>query len=657
MVALSAIAVYVSHRPPAPLPASADPSRASAERARDVLQRLLGDQAPHPTGSPAQERLRERLLSELRALGLKPELQSGTSCGRFGVCGRVHNVVARLAGREPGPALLIVSHYDSVPAGPGAGDDGSGVAVALEVVRALRAGPALRNPIVLLFSDGEEFGLLGAELWASDPRNIREIGAVINLEARGSSGPSLMFETGAGNLPLLRRFSEAVARPITSSAFYAVYKRMPNDTDFSVFKARGLPGLNFAFIGNVEHYHTPLDDLGHLELTSLQHQADNALATARALADGDLRALSSRDDAVFFDLFARQTLVWPARLMLPASLAALALLVGTLIIGFWRRALAPLAFVGALFGWPLAMALCGGDWLRTRSAAAHLWRPAGAGHRQTRRRTDRLRRDCNRFRGRVRRGNRRPAPYERGLGGGGRMVDSRRRGAFVSHAGSQLSFSAACARRGIHGAHLVRNSAVVAAARRDCGALACRRGRHLVVSDLAHTAGSARSRLAGRPRLRNDRGNELARTRVRGAGRSVSLVAGHRGAGPAARSNGARAGRTALQHRCSAAIEPGAASRRRQRRFARARRHLLGPGTAAISRCGFRLRSSRPTSLAARGARLGSGGAGASLRDHAAHPRADQRRCAQAAARARALTLAAGRADRDPSRRTRLGTA
>jgi hypothetical protein len=357
LVAITALAVYLSQLPPAPLPQNADPSLASASRARDILVRLLGDQAPHPTGSAAQERVRQKLLAELGALGLKPVLQSGTSCGRWGVCARVDNVVARIAGREPGPALLLLSHYDSVPAGPGAGDDGSGVAVALEVARALLVGPGPKNPIVLLFSDGEEFGLLGAELWANDPRNLREIGAVINLEARGSSGPSLMFETGPGNLPLLGRFREAVARPLTSSAFYAVYKRMPNDTDFSVFKTRGIPGYNFAFIGNVERYHTSLDDLGHLELASLQHQADNALACARTLGSGDLRALSSRDDAVFFDLFARRTIVWPARSMLPASLGILALLVVTLAVGFRRRALAPLAFLGALFGWPLALAL------------------------------------------------------------------------------------------------------------------------------------------------------------------------------------------------------------------------------------------------------------------------------------------------------------
>ncbi|MDE2150286.1 MAG: M20/M25/M40 family metallo-hydrolase, partial [Gammaproteobacteria bacterium] len=81
------------------------------------------------------------------------------------VCGPVNDVIATLPGREDA-ALLLVAHYDSVPAGPGVGDDLSGVATMLEIARALRAGPTPQASVIFLFSDGEEEGLLGASAFA-----------------------------------------------------------------------------------------------------------------------------------------------------------------------------------------------------------------------------------------------------------------------------------------------------------------------------------------------------------------------------------------------------------------------------------------------------------------------------------------------------------
>src|SRR5688572_20581538 len=182
-------------QPPAPVPASAEPAVFSAERAHAVLARVLGDGAPHPIGSPAAAAVRERVAVELRALGIEPELYEAFACTPRGSCGMTSNLLARLPGRESGRAVLFSVHYDSVGAGAGASDDGVGVAALLEVARVLHAaGPAgrLRNPVFLLIDDGEEAGLLGAEAFARHPW-AREVGAVVNLEARGTSGPSYLF--------------------------------------------------------------------------------------------------------------------------------------------------------------------------------------------------------------------------------------------------------------------------------------------------------------------------------------------------------------------------------------------------------------------------------------------------------------------------------
>jgi hypothetical protein len=110
-----------------------------------------------------------------------------------------------------------------------------------------------------------------------------------------------------------------------NSIAYTVYNRLPNDTDFTVFKAAGAQGLNFAFIGDVVHYHTPLDNIGNASPASLQHQGENALASVTALASADLSNIPIRD-AVYFDLFQSQVIRFRASWALPVALFCIFLL-------------------------------------------------------------------------------------------------------------------------------------------------------------------------------------------------------------------------------------------------------------------------------------------------------------------------------------------
>lgn len=327
LLAAELAVVLCALAPPRPQPAAAPAAEFSAARALASLRRVLPEEVPHPVGSAANSRVRERLLAELRRLGYAPEVQRTFSCGRYGACGEVENVAARLEGERAGKAVLLLTHYDSVPAGPGAADDGAGVAALLEVARALREGPRPPRPVIFLADDGEEGGLLGAAAFLGEHPWAREVGAVVNLEARGTSGPSLMFETGEGDRWLARRLARALRRPVTSSLFASVYRLLPSDTDLSVFLPGRLPALNFAFIGEASRYHTPLDDLAHLDPRSLQHQGENALAMVRSLAAADLER-PPPGDAVFFDLFGRGVVSWPVEAAWPLAAAALLLAAG-----------------------------------------------------------------------------------------------------------------------------------------------------------------------------------------------------------------------------------------------------------------------------------------------------------------------------------------
>lgn len=309
---------------PAPKPATAPAGQFSAERATQTLRTVFGSDAPHPVGTRQHDAVLDRLAHELAAIGYRPETHRGFACTADVVCAPVTNVTADLPGDARAETLLITAHYDSVPAGPGASDDGIGMAAVLEVARAIR-GEHFGNTIRFLLTDGEEAGLIGAEATAQDPEQLHGAAAVINVEDRGTSGPSFMFETSRHNKWLIAILARALPRPSTSSLFYQVYDMLPNDTDLTVFKRLGLAGINFAAIGHVAHYHTPLDNLEHVRPSLVQDHGDHLLAMTRALANTDLRQ-GTDDNAVFFDVLSLFIIWWPQRWTMFIAVAILLVL-------------------------------------------------------------------------------------------------------------------------------------------------------------------------------------------------------------------------------------------------------------------------------------------------------------------------------------------
>src|SRR6185369_6030145 len=305
----------------------------SQQHAYATLARLLADGKPHFGGSVENAAVRGRIVAELRDAGYDPTIQTAFHCmtlHRSAGCARIENVIAVHHGTAARAAVLATAHYDSLPATVGAADDGAGVAVLLELARSL-ARRATRNDVVFLMTDGEEMGQMGARAFADLHPLMKRVRIVLNFEARGASGPSMMFETGVGNGRLIALFARTVEHPSANSLMHEVYKVLPNDTDFSVYKARGVAGLNFAFINAASLYHSARDDLQHLDRDSLQHHGDNALALTTVLADADLETLKSESDASYFDVFGRALVVWPAAANVPVALVSL-LVIGGLTV-------------------------------------------------------------------------------------------------------------------------------------------------------------------------------------------------------------------------------------------------------------------------------------------------------------------------------------
>jgi hypothetical protein len=328
---------------------------------------------PHPCGSEANARVRELLETRLTQLGLPWERRPWSWAPPDGEGPRGVNLLARLpAGRGDGegPVALFVAHYDARPGPgggpeggtPGAGDNGAAVAAFLEALRALHQGPAPANELWFLFTDGEELGLLGAEVFAATPDALERVAVVLNFEGRGNGGPVVLFETGRDDAAWVGVYAEAVPWPQASSLGPTLYERLPNDTDFSVFKRRGLPGLNFAFIGGGSAYHRPWDRPRNLDARTLQHHGEIVLGMARALGGADLEGLAARrGQASFFTLPGNVLLHYPQAA--DGALLALAALVlaATIAQGLRARTLRAPGLVLATLSFPAFAALLGGS--------------------------------------------------------------------------------------------------------------------------------------------------------------------------------------------------------------------------------------------------------------------------------------------------------
>ncbi len=356
VVVVAAVLAHASRRPREPSPGTAPDSVFSGERAMRHV-RAIGER-PHPAGSADHARVRRYVETELAGLGLLPEVQEVTAVStRFREVGRVQNVMARRAGKGPGTgAVLLAAHYDGVGAAPAAGDDGSGTAVLLETLRALRAGPPLEHDVIALFTDGEEAGLLGAAAFVREHPWAKDVRMILNFEARGTGGQAVMFQTGPGNWDQIRELRR-LPNLSASSLAVTVYQFLPNDTDLSEFFALQQPALNFAFADGVERYHTSEDDPAHLEAGSVQQEGDHALALTKAFANGPFpRARTG--NAIFFDLPILGLVAYPESWAWPLAIlaAVLAVIAATRIHRaqrHWIRHLV-LGGVGLIVSIPLA---------------------------------------------------------------------------------------------------------------------------------------------------------------------------------------------------------------------------------------------------------------------------------------------------------------
>ncbi|PWG05968.1 M28 family peptidase [Polaribacter aquimarinus] len=320
----------------------------------------------HHVGSKNHKEVQNYIVRELQNMGLETEIQTQTAINKKWFAATTsENILARIKGSENGKALLLLTHYDSNPhSALGASDAGSGVVTILEGIRAFLAKKTKpKNDIIILISDAEELGLLGAKAFVNAHSWVKDIGLVLNFEARGSGGPSYMLmETNGKNSKLLGEFLAAKPNyPAANSLMYSIYKKLPNDTDLTVFREEAnINGFNFAFIGDHFDYHTAQDSYERLDRETLLHQADYFTTTVNYFANSDLSNLNSEEDFVYVNFPFIRLLTFPFTWVTPLLIIAVALFLVLIFFGITKRKLSLKGIIKGLGIFLMSILLCGG---------------------------------------------------------------------------------------------------------------------------------------------------------------------------------------------------------------------------------------------------------------------------------------------------------
>jgi hypothetical protein len=329
LVLFAAVAVAIIRTfPPSALPANAPASEFSAYRAAETIKAIA--KSPRLVGSPAYESARDYLIAQLKALGLTVKIQSTIIDGVA-----VENILGRIEGASSSDAILLMAHLDSMPTSPGATDDASGVATILETVHALQAGPPLDNTIIVLFTGPEENCCYGARAFAFQHSWANDVHLVVNVDAGGLSGPSILASTGPDSGWLIREMAGALPDPVGSSAVEALGNPA---TDYTLeLRKDGFIGFDFNLAWD-KRIHSPLDNVDNINLASLQHQGEHMLAVVNHFGNLTLN-FPKEPRPIYFDILSLTTVYYPTSWAIPFFLAVTLVMGGTLFLGFRRNIL------------------------------------------------------------------------------------------------------------------------------------------------------------------------------------------------------------------------------------------------------------------------------------------------------------------------------
>lgn len=281
---------------PAPIPSAAslfDASRSYQMTAEFVTQfpdRVFGSLESRQSSGYIREQL-EKLGYSITYTHFEGRVARRNQVGR--------NVLAYKQGQDP-EILAVVAHTDTAKTTEqGAMDNGAGVGVALELAGVFAKLPARRS-LLFVFSDGAEWGNLGAHDVALNYPQRGHIAAVLSLDHPGTGTLEAFCLEETGRLkgftpPWLRQLARAAAEreglPVRGVSRLEEYVeravRIPA-ADQGPFLAAGIPAVNLSGISKDRArqkaiYHSEQDRIGNLTPAGLGQYGRAAERIVRSL--------------------------------------------------------------------------------------------------------------------------------------------------------------------------------------------------------------------------------------------------------------------------------------------------------------------------------------------------------------------------------------
>jgi Zn-dependent M28 family amino/carboxypeptidase len=243
------------------------------------------------------------------------------------------NVIAQTKTGSAQNVVMVGAHLDSVPAGPGINDNGSGVAAVLETAVQMGASPPIQNAVRFAFWGAEELGLVGSQKYVSslDENALKDIALYLNFDMLASPNPGFFTYDGdqsappppGQSAPNVLQGAAGIERTLVS--YLTIAGKTAEDTsfdgrsDYDAFTRAGIPtgGL---FSGAEDdksaeqarlwggtagapfdpNYHKPSDTLQHIDRFALGINGEG-VAYAVALYSQDIggrNGVPVRDDRV-----------------------------------------------------------------------------------------------------------------------------------------------------------------------------------------------------------------------------------------------------------------------------------------------------------------------------------------------------------------------
>ncbi|HJQ98879.1 MAG TPA: M20/M25/M40 family metallo-hydrolase, partial [Candidatus Polarisedimenticolaceae bacterium] len=280
--------------PPAPLalrpPLAQLPPSFSEERMMTMVRALAAPAAKgRGLGTPELDTAADTIASVMKGVGLEPAGDAHSFFQRWQENGApLRNVVGMLRGTKKeweSEATVVSAHYDHLGEGhPGADDNASGVAVLLDLARAMVASGQPQRTVIFAAFTGEESGLLGSKRFLATWPKDKTITSNVNLDTVG--------RMSTGGLAVLGTGSADEWVHIVSGAGYVTgitVKAVPTDpggSDQKTFAEAGIPAVQL-FTGAHRDYHAATDTADKVDGPGLVKVASVAKELVAYLAERD----------------------------------------------------------------------------------------------------------------------------------------------------------------------------------------------------------------------------------------------------------------------------------------------------------------------------------------------------------------------------------